>query len=164
MTDTESLAPSDALKLAFREHPTGVALITANFEGEPYGLTASSVASVGIDPPALSFSVTKATGSAAGILHADSCVVHLLDSRHADVARSFAVTGAERFTPGQGWTTLPTGEPYLPGVRAALRCSILHSLGVGASVIVVAEVLEALFGEEAAPMVYFDREFRLLEA
>lgn len=150
---------ADALKRAFREHPTGVALITAQTEDGPVGLTASSVASVGIDPPTLSFSVTRATGSAGGILGADSYLVHLLDNRHAAIAMSFAVSGAERFTPEQGWERLETGEPFLPDSRVALRCRTLHSLGVGSSVIVVAEVLGAHFGSASSPMVYHDRTF-----
>jgi len=151
-----------ALKSAFREHPAGVALITAQTPEGPVGLTASSVASVGIDPAALSFSVTRATGSAGGILAADTYLVHLLDARHAAIGAAFAVSGSERFTPEQGWTTLPTGEPHLPSTRVALRCRTLHSLGVGASVVVVAEVLDAVFGDSADPMVYLDRAFRTL--
>ena len=150
---------AEALKRAFREHPTGVALITAQTEDGPVGLTASSVASVGIDPPTLSFSVTRATGSAGGILGAESYLVHLLDARHAALAGSFAVSGAERFTPEQGWQRLETGEPFLPESRVALRCRTLHSLGVGSSVIVVAEVLGAHFGAAGSPMVYHDRTF-----
>lgn len=152
-----------ALKRAFREHPAGIALITAVTPEGPVGLTASSVASVGIDPPALAFSVTRATGSAGGILSANGFVVHLLDARHAELAKSFAVSGADRFTAEQGWTALPTGEPYLPGTRAALRCRSLHTLGVGSSVVVVAEVLDALFGEEHTPMVYVDRQFHAIQ-
>ena len=153
---------AEALKAAFREHPAGISLITAETADGPVGLTASSVASVGIDPPALSFSVTRATGSAGGILGASSYLVHLLDSRHVEIAQSFAVSGAERFTEEQGWERLVTGEPYLPGTRAALRCRTLHSLGVGSSVIVVAEVLEAVFGDAGEPVVYVDRGFHAL--
>lgn len=152
----------DALKLAFRHHPMGVAVITALTEEGPVGLTASSVSSVGIDPPTLSFSVTRATGSAGGVLGAESYLVHLLDARHAEVARSFAVSGADRFTPEQGWSELVTGEPYLPNTRVALRCRTLHSLGVGSSVIVVAEVVGAVFGEVGPAMSYIDREFHAL--
>ena len=153
---------AEALKRAFREHPAGVALITAGTPEGPVGLTASSVASVGIDPPALSFSVTRATGSAGGILGADTYLVHLLDERHADLARAFAVSGAARFTPEQGWDALDTGEPHLRDSRVALRCRTLHALPVGSSVIVVAEVVGAVFGEPARPMVYHDREFHVL--
>ncbi len=159
----QEIVGAEALKRAFRDHPTGVALITARTPDGPVGLTASSVASVGIDPPALSFSVTRATGSAGGILSADSYLVHLLDERHADLARAFAVSGSDRFTPEQGWETLDTGEPHLSRSRAALRCRTLHSLGVGSSVIVVAEVLGAVFGEAARPMVYHDRNFHVLQ-
>lgn len=152
----------EALKQAFREHPAGVAIITAQTPDGPVGLTASSVSSVAVDPPALSFSVTRATGSAGGILHADSYVVHLLDSRHARLAETFAASGTERFTEEQGWQTLPTGEPYHPETRVALRCRTLHHLEVGSSVIVVAGVLDAHFGESADAMSYVDRKFHKL--
>lgn len=153
---------AEAIKRAFREHPAGISLITAQTPEGPVGLTASSVASVGIDPPTLSFSVTRATGSAGGILGADTYLVHLLDDRHAAIAQSFAVSGAERFTADQGWEHLETGEPFLPNTRVALRCRTLHSLRVGSSVIVVAEVLGAHFGSSDSPMVYHDRTFHAL--
>jgi nucleoside-diphosphate-sugar epimerase len=115
MHETESLASQAAtaqsFKNAFREHPAGVAVITAITPEGPVGLTASSVASVAVDPPALSFSVTRATGSAGALLSADTYVVHLLGTQHIDVAEAFARSGAPRFTPEQGFTTLPTGEP-----------------------------------------------------
>lgn len=157
---SESVA--DGFKTAFREHPAGVALITASTADGPVGLTASSVASVGLDPVALTFSVTRATGSAGGLLSADTFLVHLLDARHVAIAGEFAVTGGERFTPEQGWQTLATGEPHLPGVRAALRCRALQVTPVGASSAVIAEVLEVISGEPGAPLVYIDRAFRVL--
>ena len=156
-------ATAETLKDAFRDHPAGVALITAQTEEGPVGLTASSVASVSIDPPAIVFSVTRATGSAGGILGAESFVVHLLDARHASLAATFAITGSDRFTAEQGWTELATGEPVLLDARVGLRCRLLHAHSVGSSVVVVAEVIGAVFGEEDAehpPMVYLNRQFR----
>src|SRR5690606_6362781 len=70
---------AESFNTAFREHPAGIALITATTPAGPVGLTASSVASLGIDPVALSFSVTRTTGSAGGLLAAESYLVHLLD-------------------------------------------------------------------------------------
>lgn len=167
-------------KAAFREHPAGIALITARTPEGPVGLTASSVASVAVDPAALVFSVTRTTGSAGLILSADSFLVHLLDARHAQVAQEFAVSGGERFTDEQGWGELPTGEPYLRGVRSALRGRTMHTLAVGSSMLVVAEVLDVYKDADtgagagasagaidsanasagARPMVYLDRKFR----
>lgn len=155
---------AEGFKAAFREHPAGIALITASTPEGPVGLTASSVASVGLDPVALTFSVTRATGSAGALLSADTILVHLLDSRHVEIAKQFSFTGGDRFTPEQGWETLATGEPHLPGVRAALRCRAIQVTPVGASSAVIAEVIDLIedVSEGANPVVYIDREFHTL--
>lgn len=149
----------EGLKAAFRTHPAGVAIITAATPEGPVGLTASSVASVAVDPAAIVFSVTRATGSAGGLLSADTFVVHLIDDDHSALAQSFAVSGSERFTPEQQWSTLPTGEPYLPAARFALRCRALQTVPVGTSSVVIAEVLEVYSGPQGRPLVYVDRTF-----
>lgn len=152
----------EGMKEAFRTHPAGVAIITAASPEGPVGLTASSVSSVAVDPAAIVFSVTRATGSAGAILAADSFVVHLIDDEHSALAQTFAVSGSERFTAAQGWETLPTGEPHLPGTRVALRCRPIQTVPVGSSTVVIAEVLEVLHGTPGRPMVYLDRRFHPL--
>lgn len=163
MTDTNADAAEQlslAFRAAFRDHPAAVALIAATTPNGPVGLTASSVASVAVDPPALSFSVTRATGSAGALLRADSFVVHLLADHHAAIATAFATSGAERFTPEQGWTALPTGEPLLTDARVALRCRPTATIQVGSSTLVVAEVIQAITGPDAPALFYHDRKYR----
>ena len=143
----------ELLKGAFRRYPTGVAVISAAGPDGPVGLTASSVASVSLDPPALSFSV-MGTRSARALLAAPSFVVHLLGTAHASLAREFARTGGARFTPEQGWGTLPTGEPILPGALAALRGTPLHRVPVGDSTLVIANVLEVFPGPDGGRLVH----------
>lgn len=152
----------ERLKDAFRTHPAGVAIITASTPVGPVGLTASSVASVAVDPAAIVFSVTRATGSAGAILGADTFVVHLIDDEHSALAQSFAVSGSERFTAEQGWSELDTGEPYLASARAALRCRALQTVAVGSSTVVIAEVLDVIAGPQGRPLVYLDRRFHAL--
>jgi flavin reductase (DIM6/NTAB) family NADH-FMN oxidoreductase RutF len=163
MTVTPIPTPlGEGLKAAFRTHPAGVAIITASTPDGPVGLTASSVASVAVDPAAIVFSVTRATGSAGAILGAGTFVVHLIDDEHSDLAQSFAVSGSERFTPEQGWSALATGEPHLASARAALRCRTLQLVVVGSSTVVIAEVLEVLAGPQGRPLVYLNRRFHAL--
>jgi flavin reductase (DIM6/NTAB) family NADH-FMN oxidoreductase RutF len=145
----------EAMRAAFRRYPTGVAVITA---AGPVGLTASSVASVSVDPPALSFSV-MGTGTAKAILGAPSFVVHLLGPRHVDLARDFARSGGPRFTPEQGWSVLPSGEPVLSDAPAALRCRPLHLVPVGDATLVVAAVTEVFHGPADGPLVHHARTF-----
>ncbi|WP_036320499.1 flavin reductase family protein [Microbacterium indicum] len=151
---------SGGFRAAFRDHPAGVSLITAAGQDGPVGLTASSVASVAVDPPTLSFSVTRSTGSAGEVLRADTFVVHLLADSHASLATAFATSGAPRFTAEQNWTTLPTGEPLLRDARVALRCRMTTSFAVGSSTLVLAEVLDVYPGPDAAALTYHDRRYR----
>lgn len=163
-----TLAPpvhvGDRLKLAFRGHPAGVALITAATATGPVGLTASSVASVAVDPAALSFSVTRATGTAGALLGASTFAVHFLAEQHADLAHVFARSGAPRFTSDQNWSRLPTGEPFLADAPAVFRCRPMHRIPVGGSTLVVAEILDVVLGPDAPPLVYRDRNFLRLGA
>lgn len=152
----------ELMKGAFRRYPTGVAVIAAPGPDGPVGLTASSVASVAADPPALSFSV-MGTHSARILLAAPSFVVHLLGTRHADLAHQFARSGGERFTPEQGWSTLPTGEPILFDAVAALRAEPLHLVPVGDSTLVVAGVIEVFHGPEDRPLIHHSRKFMTSE-
>ncbi|WP_250031100.1 flavin reductase family protein [Paractinoplanes maris] len=145
----------DEFKTAFRRYPTGVAIITA---AGPVGLTASSVASVSADPPALSFSV-MASPSARAILEAPSFVVNLLGAGSVALAEAFSATGGPRFTPGQAWDVLPTGEPVLTTATASLRATPLDRVPVGTSTVVIAQVHEVLLGDATGHLVYHDRAY-----
>lgn len=151
-----------AFTTAFRLHPAGVAIVAAATPEGPVGLTVSSLASVAVDPFAVSFSVTSSRGSAGAVLAANSLAISLLDARHVDVAQAFAQPGAPRFTPEQGWTRFDSGEPILEDAHAALRCVIDSTISVGSSTLVLAEVIETRLGPAAAPMVYRDRAFHTL--
>ena len=148
-------AVGEQFRAAFRRHPTGLAIITA---AGPVGLTASSVASVSADPPALSFSV-MGSASARAILEAPSFVVNLLGPRSVALARAFADRGAPRFTAGQGWDLLPTGEPVLASALASLRGTPLHTVPVGASTVVIAQIHQVLLGPASGHLVYHDRAY-----
>lgn len=159
--DVSSLG--DGLKVVFRDHPAAVTLITAVTPDGPVGLTASSLASVAVDPPAVSFSVTRATGTAGRLLGADNLQVHFLADAHVDVAGQFAVSGGERFTARQGWSFDTDGAPRLAGARARFSARIADTVSVGGSVLVVAEVLSIDPGEPSPPLLYSDRTFHAFD-
>lgn len=164
MTDTAPESITDQFKGAFRHHPAGVALVTAATPDGPVGLTLSSVASVSADPAVLVFSVTRATGSAGGILGSPSMLVHFLTAEQEELADAFARSGQPRFTPEQGWETLPTGEPFLSSARVAVRGTIRETLRVGPSALILLDVAEVLPGAEGAPLLYHDRGYRRIAA
>ncbi|OIH94570.1 flavin reductase family protein [Curtobacterium sp. MCBA15_001] len=153
---------ADAYKAAFRGHPAGVAVITAEGPDGPTGLTASSVASVAVDPPVLVFSLSTGSGSAGTILGAPLFVVHLMDSHGVALAKRFASTGSPA-ADDPVWGTLPSGDRYLPSAAAVLRCRPLSTTPIGSSTVVVAEVLDIVLGaDRGEPLVYHNREFHSL--
>ena len=167
MTHPEPL-PSEPIgelfRAAFRAHPAGVSIITAMGPEGAVGLTASSVASVAVDPPTLAFSVTSGR-SASHIAAAQTIVVHLLGSGQLELARTFADPTAPRFTDSMDWEVLPTGEPLLKEAAWALRCEIIHRAPLGGSVLLAARVLDIRSNvSESAPLVYHDREFHTMLA
>lgn len=147
---------------AFRSHPAGVAVVTAAGPDGPVGLTASSVASVAVDPPSLAFSVSGGR-SAVHLAEAATVVVHLMDAARLDTVRAFATPGAPRFTDEMDWEYLPTGEPWLRSAPWALRCAIEHRVPVGGSVLLAATVLDLRTHDGGGePLVYHDRAFHAL--
>ncbi|WP_405474145.1 flavin reductase family protein [Paenarthrobacter ilicis] len=150
---------SGLFKSAFRSHPAGVAIVTASGPEGAVGLTASSVASVAVDPATLAFSVTGGR-SASVVAAARTIVVHLAGADHVDLVRTFADPGAPRFTEDMEWELLATGEPLLRGVPWALRCEIIHRAPLGGSVLLAAKVLDIRsWPSDSAPLVYHDRAF-----
>lgn len=146
---------------AFGAQAAGVAIITAEgSDGEPGGLTISSLSSVSAEPPIVSFSFKDRTGSAARILEAQSFLIHLIGADNVEVAKKFAVSKADKFGDTSTWERLPSGEPLLHGVDRVLRVKPLGTLDAGPAVVFTAEVVEFIRHDaDAAPTVYHARRF-----
>lgn len=149
---------ADEFKLAFRNHPAGVAVITADAGDGPVGLTASSVFSVSAEPPLLVFSISGQSSSAPTIERAETVVVHLLGANQLDVAKLFATSGVDRFADTSTWDRLITGEPYLPSAPTWIRGRIIERMSAGSSTVVAVHALQSYSAtDDAAPLVYHNR-------
>lgn len=165
------VSPED-FKAAFRNHPAGVAVITADAGDGPVALTATSVFSVSADPPILVFSLSVLSSSTATIRRADTVVVHLLGASQLAIAKLGATSGIDRFADTSIWTTLPTGEPYFPTAHAWIRGRIIQTMDVGGSIVVAVHALETMApapgadaadAEQAHPLVYHNRTWHRLD-
>jgi flavin reductase (DIM6/NTAB) family NADH-FMN oxidoreductase RutF len=156
---------ADDFKRAFRMHPGGVALITADAGTGPVALTASSLASVSAEPPILMFSVSMLSSSTPALRAATTVVVHLLDAENLDLAELGASRGTDRFADETRWSRLETGEPVFAGARAWVRARVLHRLDAGGSTVIVAEGIESDVAEDSGEpeqrkgLVYYNRSW-----
>lgn len=58
--------------------PAGVTIVTLEFDCGPVGFTATSFASLSLDPPLVSFDVTDTSSSFGAVRTAESLVIHLV--------------------------------------------------------------------------------------
>jgi flavin reductase (DIM6/NTAB) family NADH-FMN oxidoreductase RutF len=168
---SETVTPEE-FKAAFRNHPAGVAVITADAGDGPVALTATSVFSVSAVPPLLVFSISELSSSSPTIRKADTVVVHLLGADQIDIAKLGATSGIDRFADTSIWTRLPTGEPYFPAAHAWIRGRIVNKMEAGGSTVVAVQALETKApapGDESAdaklahPLVYHNRTWHRLD-
>jgi flavin reductase (DIM6/NTAB) family NADH-FMN oxidoreductase RutF len=162
-----SLAP-DAFRAAFRMHPAGVAVITADSGDRPAALTVSSLTSVSAEPPLMAFSASSRSSSSGVLQDAETVVAHLVGSDQLWLAQLAATPGADRFADPDSWTRLPTGEPVFTAAPAWIRGRIVFRLQAGESSIFVVQALTAGgsdgdVGNIAAPLVYHSRTWHCID-
>ncbi|WP_422758491.1 flavin reductase family protein [Paenarthrobacter sp. C1] len=155
---------AEDFKFAFRHHPAGVGIITADVGNGPVAMTVSSLASVGINPPSLVFSASALSSSTETICAAETVVVHLLASNQVELAKLGATSGVDRFGADIEWSRLPTGEPYYPNANSWLRGRVVNRIDVSGSTLIVVEAIESKPREDAehsdaAPLVYHNRKW-----
>lgn len=159
---------SESFRTAFRCHPAGVAVITADSAIKPVAITVSSLISVSAEPPVVAFSLSAKSTASQAMLEVETLVIHLLQFSHLNLATLGATPGADRFGPGIAWERLPSGEPRYSGVDTWFRARILRTVPVEGATIVVAELIEGQAteippGEDSSPLVYFNRRWHRLQ-
>lgn len=157
------LSPAE-FKLAFRHHAAGVAVITADAGDGPVGITVSSLFSVSAEPPLMVFSISNDSSSASTVRRAETLVVHLLGSRHLDIARLCSTAGVDRFADTSIWRRLPTGEPHFPDVPVWIRGRVINRMEAGNSTVIAIHALESEHSDDptTTPLVYHNRTWHAL--
>ncbi|MDR7082819.1 flavin reductase (DIM6/NTAB) family NADH-FMN oxidoreductase RutF [Arthrobacter ginsengisoli] len=164
---TGDMLSADDFKAAFRNHPAGVAVVTADAGDGPVGLTATSVISVSANPALLVFSLSAFSSTAPALARAETLVVHLLGADQMALAKTFSTSGIDRFADTSSWSRLVTGEPVLNGAPTWLRGRIVDRMQAGDSTVVAVQVLQASVMEpapdaDASPLIYHNRSWHRL--
>jgi flavin reductase (DIM6/NTAB) family NADH-FMN oxidoreductase RutF len=155
------IAP-ERFKQIFRNHPAGVVVVTVDAGRGPAGFTATSLTSLSLTPPLVSFGIGAASSSWPHVEQTRSAVVNFLGAEQADVARRFATSGIDRFAEPTRWRRLPGGEPVLDGVTGWLRVGVRQIVPAGDHRIVVAAVEESWLDEGRSPLVFHDGTYHSL--
>ena len=128
-----------AMRQTMGRFATGVAVVTAEHDGRPDGMTLNSLTSVSLDPPLLLVCFNHGARSADTVLASGRFAVNILARRQQALALRFAARGEDHFA----GLELEYGEhrvPVVPGALAHLECEVDRVIDAGDHTIVLGAV------------------------
>lgn len=154
---------NDEYKAAMRRHPAGVTIVTLDSSSGPVGFTATSFASLSMNPPLISFNIARNSSSIDALHAADSLVVHLLGEHQQHLSQRFSRSAAERFSDESLWARLETGEPVLHGTPIWMRTTVHQLIPAGDHVLVIG-LITRIHNENddeaaSAPLLYHEGRY-----
>lgn len=142
---------------------SGVTVITASHEGEPWGTTASAVSSLSMEPPMVLMCLNRESSTAAAVVGAGRFAINILGEDQAEEAMRFAkpATTGSKFD-GVSVDQGDKGEPLLADSLATLECQVTEQVEGGTHWVFLGEV-ERASARAGAPLAYFKGQFGRLE-
>jgi flavin reductase (DIM6/NTAB) family NADH-FMN oxidoreductase RutF len=132
--------------------PTGVAIVTTEWNGELFGATINSLTSVSLEPCMLLFCTNEGSATGAAIRQRGLFSVNILGQHQSDLSARFTGRLKNRFE-DLAITFSTDGLPLLQGAAAQLCCRVSAIHKAGDHDIILGEVLS---GDEIAcrPLVF----------
>lgn len=148
----------DEFRDAARFFASGVTIVTVDREGRPHGLTATSFASVSLDPPLVFVALDKRSRTRAMVGATKRFAVNILHEDQEAVAKAFAVSGDKDFTDVPHHLD-EAGVPLLDEAIATMSCRVIAETDGGDHDVLIGEVL-ATTTRLGRPLLYHDRSYR----
>jgi flavin reductase len=140
----------DAFRHAMTCFASGITAITTREAGLPWGLIATSVCSLSVDPATMLVCVNKTASAHDVILRTKKFAVNLLSADQTPVAKRFTSSrGAERFEADQ-WEEGRTGVPTLIDAVVVFECSLVAVHNGFTHSIMVGQIADATVNEDVA--------------
>ncbi len=147
------LVDRERMRRVMGHFASGVTIVSTRHEGSDYGLTASAVSSLSLDPPMLLICVNKISNTRNAIEASGVFAVNILRESQSEVARKFATSRPDKFT-GLSVSYGDLGVPLLDNMLATIECRVVESVSGGTHTVFLAEV-EAAQAREGMPLAYF---------
>jgi flavin reductase (DIM6/NTAB) family NADH-FMN oxidoreductase RutF len=154
-TEEEAMDRMD--EAVFREvvghFTTGVAVITTRRGAERFGVTASAVSSLSMEPPMLLVCLNRRLPTRDALLHTRRFAVNILAEHQRELALQFATRQADKFA-GASVHDGADGVPLLGDALAYLECSVTEHVDAATHTVFLAAVRSAT-ARTGAPLTYF---------
>src|SRR5215208_1526730 len=134
---------SEQLRRAMRAWTTGVAVVTAKYDNQQYGMTVNSFTSISLEPPLISVTLRQLTHTHDLVMKSNEFAVTILSSYQKELSERFAGNTPyfpDRFD-GVQTETMAIPAPLIKGGMAYFNCRVVNSIPVGENTLFVAEVI-----------------------
>lgn len=150
------LSDAERFRKVLGHFPTGVVVVTStDADGAPVGMTVGSFTSVSLKPPLVAFLPDRSSTTFPTIRDAGRFCVNVLASTQAEVGRTMAFSGADKFA-GLTWTpSTVTGSPLLHGIVAFMDCDLYAVHEAGDHYIAIGHVRELGVPGDVSPLLFF---------
>ena len=152
-----------ALRRAFGQFATGIAVVTAHGPDGPVGMVVTSFNTVSLRPALVAFCAAHTTTTWPALFDARRCCINILAASQGELCKQLASRRERRFE-GIEWSPAPSGAPILAGVVSWLDCRIEDVRSVGDHDLVVLEVLAHDATSGRAPLLFHRSAYQLLES
>ena len=153
------LEDSKRFRRTLGHYPTGVVVVAAvDQEGEPMGLSLGTFTSVSLNPQMIGFFADAASTTWPRIRECDHFAVNVLSASQAELARSFARSGTDKFA-GVKWHPGLHGCPIIEETSMAMVCELEAEYDAGDHSFVLGRVLEFELFHDGAPLIFYLGEF-----
>ncbi|GAA2398698.1 hypothetical protein GCM10010420_26170 [Streptomyces glaucosporus] len=167
-TQTASAAPtavaatSEGFRTMMSGFPTGVCVVTStDSQGEPRGMTCSSLCSVSLDPPTLLVCLRDGSPTLEAVAHSGTFAVNLLHEGAQEAAELFASGDPRRFEMLPWERTPDTAGPHLArDAHTVADCDVTLTQKVGDHVTVFGRISRIVRRNPHPPLLYGLRQYR----
>lgn len=147
------MVTGDELRDVMRRHPSGVAVVTVDVEGERLGLTVATLTSLSLEPPLVGVAVARAAALHELLRAAGGFAASILAAGQTALAQHFA----RGVPPIALWSGIDVRDsprgPLLDGALGWLECSLDAEHRAGDHTLFVGAVERATAGADGEPLV-----------
>jgi flavin reductase (DIM6/NTAB) family NADH-FMN oxidoreductase RutF len=123
-------------------------VVTANSSKGEQGMTATSFASVSMDPPQILVCLNETSETGAAILESKKFAVNILTAAQEQVSNQFAGGSSmeERFA-NTAWYEGELGQPVFENCLASLECTVVQQVKAGTHWVIIGEIQLSIQGD-----------------
>lgn len=156
---------TESFKSVLSQFATGVTVVTAEDDGEKFGLTVNAFASVSLSPMLILICLEHDARTNKILMDGHGFTVNILSKSQKSVSQNFATPGLsmnERFNDVE-YRSTDTGGPVFVNSPAWLECRQRENHVAGDHRIYIGSVEDGEVSGNIDPLIYYDGDYQALE-